>query len=148
MLLTLVSFANVRLLIGIWNRPLSSTPQEAQYQYKLRVCAAVYVMACFVRAVWPRIDVERICFFDSILSVTFVGRSLATVAEMCLAWQLALVGFDNPACPTDAARHTNPADSANPTDPGDPMSPINTINPTHRSWASSRLTSESRKSGG
>merc|ERR1712118_278525 len=62
-----------------------------RYQKQLRWCAGIYVVGCFFRAVWPRIDVERICFFDSPISVTLVGRSLATVAELCFAWQIGLV---------------------------------------------------------
>ena len=61
------------------------------YRVQLRWCAFVYVFGCFVRSVWPRIDVERICFFDSFLSVTLVGRTLACAAELCFAHQLGLV---------------------------------------------------------
>lgn len=60
------------------------------YLRKLTYCATVFVVACAVRSIWPRVDVERICFWDSRLSVTFVGRMLATVAEICFAAQFAL----------------------------------------------------------
>lgn len=95
--LATVSFANVRLLLGIWGRNLfpgvvsGEAQRNAQYRRELLLCSAAYVGGCFVRSLWPRIDVERICFFDSFLSVTFVGRLLATVAELSFSRQLALV---------------------------------------------------------
>jgi hypothetical protein len=39
----------------------------------------------------PRADVQRICLFDTWLSSVVVGRSVATVAEICFAAQLAII---------------------------------------------------------
>ena len=39
----------------------------------------------------PRADVQRICLFDTWLSSVFVGRSVATVAELCFVLQWAIV---------------------------------------------------------
>ena len=39
----------------------------------------------------PRADVQRICLFDTWLSSVFVGRSVATVAEICFVVQWAIV---------------------------------------------------------
>lgn len=92
--LVAVSAANVRLLMGLYNRIQrlhEAGRGVSPYQTKLLWCTAAYVLGCFVRSVWPRIDVERICFFDNILSVTFVGRTLATIAELGFATQLSLV---------------------------------------------------------
>jgi hypothetical protein len=41
--------------------------------------------------VLPRADVQRICLFDTWLSSVFVGRSVATVAELCFVLQWAIV---------------------------------------------------------
>jgi hypothetical protein len=41
--------------------------------------------------VLPRADVQRICLFDTWLSSVLVGRSVATVAEICFAAQWAIV---------------------------------------------------------
>jgi len=60
------------------------------YQRKMTYCSAVFIVACAVRSVWPRVDVERMCFWDSSISVTFVGRVLATVAEICFAAQASM----------------------------------------------------------
>jgi hypothetical protein len=70
----------------------------------LLLCAA-YVFGCAFRAVLPRADVQRICLFDTWLSSVFVGRSVATIAEICFVvqWaivlrQLASVAQSNAAC--------------------------------------------------
>jgi hypothetical protein len=41
--------------------------------------------------VLPRVDLERRCLWDSPLSSIFVGRSVATAAELCFAGQCALL---------------------------------------------------------
>jgi hypothetical protein len=53
--------------------------------------SAVYVFGCGFRAVLPRADVQRIGLFDSWLSSVMVGRSVATVAELCFVAQWALL---------------------------------------------------------
>jgi len=57
----------------------------------LVLLSAAYVFGCAFRSVLPRADVERICLFDTFLSSVFVGRSVATVAEVCFALQWAIV---------------------------------------------------------
>jgi hypothetical protein len=54
------------------------------------LCAA-YVFGCAFRSALPRADVQRICLFDTWLSTVVVGRSVATVAEICFALQWAIV---------------------------------------------------------
>ena len=56
----------------------------------LMLCAA-YVFGCAFRSVLPRADVQRICLFDTWLSSVFVGRSVATVAEICFAAQWMII---------------------------------------------------------
>ncbi|OLB69402.1 MAG: hypothetical protein AUI16_28635 [Alphaproteobacteria bacterium 13_2_20CM_2_64_7] len=53
--------------------------------------SAAYVFGCAFRAILPRADVQRICLFDTWLSSVFLGRSVATVAEICFVTQWALV---------------------------------------------------------
>jgi hypothetical protein len=57
----------------------------------LLLLAAAYVIGCAFRAVLPRADVQRICLFDTWLSSVMIGRSVATVAELCFAAQWAIV---------------------------------------------------------
>jgi hypothetical protein len=52
--------------------------------------AGVYVVVCAFRSFLPRADVQRICLVDTWFSSVFVGRSVATVAELCFAFQWGL----------------------------------------------------------
>src|SRR5215813_7307816 len=54
------------------------------------LCAA-YVFGCAFRSLLPRADVQRICLFDTWLSSVVVGRTVATVAEVCFVAQWAIV---------------------------------------------------------
>jgi hypothetical protein len=53
--------------------------------------SAVYVFGCGFRAILPRADVQRIGLYDSWASSVMVGRSVATVAELCFVAQWALL---------------------------------------------------------
>jgi hypothetical protein len=56
----------------------------------LLLCAA-YVFGCAFRSLLPRADVQRICLFDTWLSSVVIGRTVATVAEICFAAQWAII---------------------------------------------------------
>src|SRR5262249_18694865 len=56
----------------------------------LLLCAA-YVFGCAFRSFLPRADVQRICLFDTWLSSVMIGRTVATVAEVCFVVQWAIV---------------------------------------------------------
>jgi hypothetical protein len=60
----------------------------------LVLLSAVYVFGCAFRSILPRADVQRICLFDTWLSSVAVGRSVATVAELCFALQWAIVLYE------------------------------------------------------
>ncbi len=53
--------------------------------------ASAYVAGCAFRSFLPRIDLERVCLVQSQLSSMVVGRSVATVAELCFVGQCALL---------------------------------------------------------
>ncbi len=53
--------------------------------------SAGYVLGCGYRSLLPVFDVERLVMVDSFWSSVLVGRSVATVAEMCFAAQWALL---------------------------------------------------------
>jgi hypothetical protein len=53
--------------------------------------SAGYVAICAFRSVFPRADVQRICLFDTWLSSVLVGRTVATIAELCFVAQWALL---------------------------------------------------------
>jgi hypothetical protein len=53
--------------------------------------SAAYVAGCAFRSVLPVIDIPRLVLVDSRLSRVSIGRSVATVAELCFAAQWALI---------------------------------------------------------
>jgi hypothetical protein len=55
------------------------------------VLSAGYVLGCGYRSVFPVYDVQRQVLLDSWMSSVIVGRSVATVAELCFAAQWALL---------------------------------------------------------
>jgi hypothetical protein len=93
-LLTLVSGANIAVWFLLYHQ-LGSTPipglgRSSGIGLMLFLCAG-YVFGCAFRSFLPRADVQRICLFDTWLSSVLVGRSVATVAEVCFAVQWAVV---------------------------------------------------------
>src|SRR5215831_15308997 len=53
--------------------------------------SAVYVAGCAFRSLLPMIDVPRFCLHATPISRIFVGRSIATVAELAFVAQWALL---------------------------------------------------------
>src|SRR5436190_4185244 len=91
-LLTLVSGANIAVWFLLYRQlpgqpALGSTPG---IELMLLLCAA-YVFGCAFRSILPRADVQRICLFDTWLSSVVIGRSVATVAEICFVAQWAII---------------------------------------------------------
>jgi hypothetical protein len=91
--LVVVSAANIVLWLLLHSRIRWRAVARggiARIDLLVALCAA-YVFGCAFRAVLPRADVQRICLFDTWLSSVFVGRSVATVAEICFVVQWAIV---------------------------------------------------------
>jgi hypothetical protein len=59
------------------------------------VLSAAYVFGCAFRSFLPVCDIPRLCLVDSWASSVLVGRSVATVAELCFAAQWALFLHEN-----------------------------------------------------
>ncbi|HMH98968.1 MAG TPA: hypothetical protein VK577_20720 [Bradyrhizobium sp.] len=93
-LLTVVSGANIAgwflLYRQLHEQPAGSIGSTSGIELMLLLCAA-YVFGCAFRSLLPRADVQRICLFDTWLSSVVVGRSVATVAEICFAAQWAII---------------------------------------------------------
>jgi hypothetical protein len=93
-LLTVASSGNIALWFLLYRgssaQPAGSLSGASDSEAMLFLCAA-YVFGCAFRSVLPRADVQRICLFDTWLSSALIGRSVATVAEVCFATQWALV---------------------------------------------------------
>jgi hypothetical protein len=92
--LTLVSGANIAVWFLLYRQlaeqPTGSLGSTSGIQLMLVLCAA-YVFGCAFRSFLPRADVQRICLFDTWLSSVVVGRSVATVAEICFAAQWVMI---------------------------------------------------------
>jgi hypothetical protein len=92
--LIVVSSANVALWLLLHRqfrrRTLDRLRGAFGIELMILLCAA-YVFGCAFRSVLPRADVQRICLFDTWLSSVLVGRSVATIAEVCFAIQWAII---------------------------------------------------------
>ena len=93
-LLTAVSIVNIAVwfvLYGTLQGPRAGgLGGTSGIELMLLLCAA-YVFGCAFRSFLPRADLQRICLFDTWLSSVMVGRSVATVAEVCFVVQWAIV---------------------------------------------------------
>src|SRR3954453_18156089 len=92
--LSLVSAANIGAWVFMYHylheRPGDNVGITSGRELMLILCGA-YVFGCAFRSFLPRADVQRICLFDTWLSSVVVGRSVATIAEICFAAQWAIV---------------------------------------------------------
>src|SRR5499425_2421933 len=92
--LTLVSGANIAVWFLLYRYLQESRTgalgSRSDVELMLFLSAA-YVFGCAFRSFLPRADVQRICLFDTWLSSVTVGRSVATVAEICFAAQWAII---------------------------------------------------------
>src|SRR5271154_1724050 len=93
-LLTIVSGANIAAWFALYRR-LDEQPAGGHGSTSgiglMLVLSAAYVFGCAFRSFLPRADVQRICLFDTWLSSVVIGRSVATVAEVCFAAQWAMI---------------------------------------------------------
>lgn len=91
-MLTLVSGVNIAAWILMYRQlhDAGSSGRVPGMEIMLLLSAA-YVFGCAFRSLLPRADVQRICLFDTWLSSVAVGRSVATVAEVCFAAQWTMI---------------------------------------------------------
>jgi len=92
--LVAVSAANVALWFGLYRRYRNTAVARQTSTFlaePLVWLSAAYVFGCAFRSILPRADVQRICLFNDWISSVVVGRSVATVAEVCFVIQWAIV---------------------------------------------------------
>src|SRR3984885_16064033 len=91
-MLTLVSGVNIAAWVLMY-RELHDTGSSGRIpgMQIMLLLSAAYVFGCAFRSLLPRADVQRICLFDTWLSSVAVGRSVATVAEVCFAAQWMMI---------------------------------------------------------
>ena len=85
--LCVLATVNICLWLAVWHFAPSANFHNA-LQLAL---SGVYVLVCAYRSVLPRVDLERLVLVDSRLSSIFLGRTAATVAEICFGIQLGLL---------------------------------------------------------
>ena len=93
MFLATVTTVNIALWLFLYRqyqKPFSAQRDLFPIRLMLWLCAA-YVFGCAFRSFIPRADVQRIVLFDSWISSVMVGRSVATIAEVCFVVQWAIV---------------------------------------------------------
>ena len=89
-MLCAVSVANILL----WTLAAWGLSREADaYQFRQLLLSGLFVGACAFRSILPRVDLERFCLWDSPFSSVFLGRLVATIAELGFALQCALLLF-------------------------------------------------------
>jgi hypothetical protein len=95
--LALCAAAFVNVLAWAWSarrlaRGAANMPVEVlALRRSLLWLSAGYAAGCAFRSLLPMVDVPRICLHDNWISRIVVGRSIATVAELCFAAQWALL---------------------------------------------------------
>jgi len=74
-----------------WRRSTSFDPNSWSAIRLQIILSAGYVFGCAYRSVLPVFDIQRLCLIDSWLSSVVVGRSVATIAELCFVAQWAML---------------------------------------------------------
>ena len=76
--------------VGLWLWMARSASLRTPYAETQLLLSGVYVGVCGFRSLFPRVDLERVCLWDTWLSAIVLGRTAATIAELCFALQCGL----------------------------------------------------------
>lgn len=93
-LMVAISVFNVALVTVVLAKTRSRHQQHQQQRWERkarRASAVVFTAVCAYRSILPRVDVPRMCFFNTPLNWVVFGRTAATVAEVCWALQMGLL---------------------------------------------------------
>jgi len=77
--------------VALYRRQTVISAQVHRARRVQLLLSAVYVAGCAFRSAFPVFDVPRICLFNTWLSSVIVGRSVATIAEVCFVAQWAVM---------------------------------------------------------
>jgi hypothetical protein len=75
---------------GVWVWLAQAGSLRTPYGEAQLLLSGIYVAVCGFRSLFPRVDLERVCLWDTWLSAILLGRALATIAELCFALQCGL----------------------------------------------------------
>jgi hypothetical protein len=84
----------VNIVMWFWTRTFIKNRYGSEYPTRAKVmllCSGLYVFGCAFRSFIPRADVQRFTLFDSWFASVFVGRTVATIAELAFVLQWAMV---------------------------------------------------------
>ena len=76
--------------VGLWIWIAQSASLRTPYAETQLLLSGIYVGVCGFRSLFPRVDLERVCVWDTWLSAILLGRTAATIAELCFALQCGL----------------------------------------------------------
>lgn len=82
------------LNILVWGWAIWIHTDLQNFSYAQPLLSGIYVLICAFRSLLPRIDLERYCLHDTPWSSVILGRSCATVAEICFSIQCAIILYD------------------------------------------------------
>lgn len=80
-----VGILNLLLVIYLF------TNIKGNFELKITLLAACYVIVNSIRSIWLRQDNTRICVFDSLMSSPLFGRSITTFSELAFVLLIVLV---------------------------------------------------------
>jgi hypothetical protein len=94
--ISLVSMVNIALWFYIKKYFYSAVSWREFFTSRLHpklliFYSAFYVFGCAFRSFVPKADVQRICLWDGWVSSVFLGRTVATVAELAFVMQFAII---------------------------------------------------------
>lgn len=89
LLLVIVSGMNILVALGYL---VYIRKEEKTFTTKKGiVCGLIYVLMCAWRSVFPVVNTDRRCFWDTDFATPIVSRSFATVGEMCFIFLFAII---------------------------------------------------------
>jgi hypothetical protein len=95
--LAMCAAALVNPLLWLWSarrlrsRAAQMSPEMRASRELILWLSAAYVLGCGFRSIFPMVDAPRLCLHDTWISRIAVGRTIATVAELCFAAQWAVL---------------------------------------------------------
>lgn len=93
--LCVAAVANIALWVHsarrLGGRRAAFSPEVYETRQLLLWLSALYVAGCAFRSVFPMVDVPRTCLHDTWISRIFIGRTVATAAELAFSLQWVLL---------------------------------------------------------
>lgn len=86
--LTIVSVFNIILVINYYYLNKNIMDKNKLFIF---ILVFIYVIVCAIRSIWPRTDSYKLCYYDTIISIPTIGRTLATIAEMSFVTLIVII---------------------------------------------------------